>query len=183
MYPFRRIGRSGTESTCISRLQGGCPIGLLQVLSLGDSLRFGDHRSCGPLSETVLGPGLSRPTTRSARTAQWFSLAEDGPTGSVRSARAARWRAVPRAQTRERSQNGDPKGDHGWRGTAAADASCAATARAGWTRSSDGVDTLNRWLDTLKRRLPGCAPSQNASCHRLAECSRLAEYSPQRARC
>ena len=36
-----------------------CPIGLLQDLNLGDSPHFGDHRSCGPLSETVWGPGLS----------------------------------------------------------------------------------------------------------------------------
>ena len=39
-YLLRRIGRSGTESTCISQLQGGCPIGLLQVPSLGTSPCF-----------------------------------------------------------------------------------------------------------------------------------------------
>jgi len=47
IYPRRRIDRSGTETTCTSRLQGGCPIVLLQVLSLAESPRFGDHRSCG----------------------------------------------------------------------------------------------------------------------------------------
>ena len=45
MYPLWRIGWSGIESTCISRLQGACSIGPFQGLSLSDSPRFGDHRS------------------------------------------------------------------------------------------------------------------------------------------
>jgi hypothetical protein len=59
-------------------ITGNCPIGLLQILSLCDSPKPRPTSFRGPpilwsLKRTGLGPGLSRPTTRSARAAQWCS--------------------------------------------------------------------------------------------------------------